>query len=178
MESRMVHRTLAPIIGSILCIMAVTGACRCIMTQWLGLDKSLTKGFMRFHKMNFFGLGIILLPLIAVTSMVFICTGSTLNSAWRAKQCPAVKDLIAVQDTRAFHSIYTLVACAPLMITVVTGGVHVICRKWIGLEKDQARWLLRLHTMDMFHLGAIYPILVALLVITMATSGFGLLPCV
>jgi len=77
---------------------------------------------------------------------------------------------------RKYHRILGLIVALPIALTVLTGMAITIVREWsLGLEIS-SRFLLKVHTGEIFHLQAIYPILnglgmVGLLVTGLSMSG-------
>jgi uncharacterized membrane protein len=77
---------------------------------------------------------------------------------------------------RKYHRTIGIIVCVPLLLTVLTGMLATIVGEWsvnIGLS---SRLMLKIHTGEIFHLQAIYPILngfglIGLLVTGMSMSG-------
>lgn len=77
---------------------------------------------------------------------------------------------------RKYHRSIALIISIPVFLTVLTGIAATFVREWglnIGLTSN---WLMKIHTGEIFHLEAIYPILngvglVGLLVTGMSMSG-------
>ncbi|MBK1986280.1 peptidase [Sphaerospermopsis aphanizomenoides BCCUSP55] len=77
---------------------------------------------------------------------------------------------------RKYHRIIGIIICLPLLLTVLTGMLATVAQEWpinIGLS---SRLMLKIHTGEIFHLQAIYPILngiglIGLLVTGMSMSG-------
>ena len=77
---------------------------------------------------------------------------------------------------RKYHRILGIIVCLPLLLTVVTGMLATIAGEWpinLGLSSNL---MLKIHTGEIFHLQAIYPILngfglIGLLVTGMSMSG-------
>ncbi len=91
----------------------------------------------------------------------------------------AFKNLWRVTVKKAFrkyHRVIGIIVCVPLLLTVLTGMLATIIGEWsvnIGLS---SRLMLKIHTGEIFHLQAIYPILngfglIGLLVTGMSMSG-------
>ncbi len=77
---------------------------------------------------------------------------------------------------RKYHRTISIIVCVPLLLTVLTGMLATVAQEWpinIGLS---SRLMLKIHTGEIFHLEAIYPILnglglIGLLVTGMSMSG-------
>ena len=77
---------------------------------------------------------------------------------------------------RKYHRILGIIVCLPLLLTVLTGMLATIAGEWpinLGLSSNL---MLKIHTGEIFHLQAIYPILngfglIGLLVTGMSMSG-------
>ena len=77
---------------------------------------------------------------------------------------------------RKYHRIIGIIVCVPLLLTVLTGMLATVVKEWpinIGLS---SQLMLEIHTGEIFHLQAIYPILngfglIGLLVTGMSMSG-------
>eukprot|EP00457_Paulinella_chromatophora_P013501 gb/GEZN01013810.1/.p1 GENE.gb/GEZN01013810.1/~~gb/GEZN01013810.1/.p1 ORF type:complete len:247 (+),score=30.61 gb/GEZN01013810.1/:66-806(+) len=73
------------------------------------------------------------------------------------------------------HRMLALATFIPLTLTVVSGMTYRICRQWLHMEKKSVVWLMGIHQMSLFGLQNIYPLLVGLLLLAMATSGLGMM---
>lgn len=77
---------------------------------------------------------------------------------------------------RKYHRAIALIIAIPILLTVLTGIAATFIREW-GINLGvSASWLLKLHTGEIFHLEAIYPILngvglIGLLVTGLSMSG-------
>ena len=72
---------------------------------------------------------------------------------------------------RKYHRVLATLLCLPLGLTVLTGMATTIVGEWswnLGLSR---RLLLGLHTGEIFHLEAIYPILNGLGLIGLLVTG-------
>ncbi|MEG4028073.1 MULTISPECIES: peptidase [unclassified Microcoleus] len=75
---------------------------------------------------------------------------------------------------RKYHRILGLIVALPIALTVLTGMVITIVREWpLGIEIS-SRFLLQIHTGEIFHLQAIYPILNGLGMIGLLVTGLSM----
>lgn len=79
---------------------------------------------------------------------------------------------------RKYHRTLALLLCLPLALTVVTGMATTLVGEWsLGLGLSR-RFLLKLHTGELWHLQAVYPLLnglglMGLLLTGLSLSGLG-----
>lgn len=76
---------------------------------------------------------------------------------------------------RKYHRWLALVILAPLSLTVITGMLTTMSQEWpvnLGLS---SRFLLKLHTGELFGLQAIYPIFNGIGVIGLLVTGASML---
>lgn len=77
---------------------------------------------------------------------------------------------------RKYHRLIGIIVCLPLLLTVVTGMLATVVQEWPMNTGISSRLMLKIHTGEIFHLQAIYPILngvglIGLLVTGMSMSG-------
>ncbi len=75
---------------------------------------------------------------------------------------------------RKYHRWLALVVAIPVFLTVITGMAATFVREWglnIGLSP---RWLMEIHTGEIFHLEAVYPILNGLGLIGLLVTGLSM----
>jgi hypothetical protein len=77
---------------------------------------------------------------------------------------------------RKYHRTLAIIVCLPLLLTVLTGMLTTISREWPINTGMSSNLLLKIHTGEILHLEAIYPILnglglIGLLVTGMSMSG-------
>lgn len=77
---------------------------------------------------------------------------------------------------RKYHRMIGIIICLPLILTVLTGILTTIVQEWPISTGISSSLLLRIHTGEILHLEAIYPIfnglgLIALLITGMSMSG-------
>ncbi|MEG3906473.1 peptidase [Microcoleus sp. w2-18bC1] len=75
---------------------------------------------------------------------------------------------------RKYHRILGLIVALPIALTVLTGMFITILREWpLGIEIS-SRFLLKIHTGEIFHLQAIYPILNGLGMLGLLVTGLSM----
>ncbi|MEH2023146.1 peptidase [Nostoc sp.] len=77
---------------------------------------------------------------------------------------------------RKYHRTIGIIICLPLILTVLTGMLTTIVKEWPISTGLSSSLLLKIHTGEILHLQAIYPILnglglIGLLVTGMSMSG-------
>lgn len=75
---------------------------------------------------------------------------------------------------RKYHRVLALIVTIPLFLTLLTGMADTVVREWslpIGLSHSL---LMRIHTGEIFHLEAIYPILNGLGLAAMLVTGLSM----
>ncbi len=75
---------------------------------------------------------------------------------------------------RKYHRILCLIVALPIALTVLTGMVIAIVREWSLAIEISSRFLLKIHTGEIFHLQAIYPILNCLGMIGLLVTGLSM----
>jgi uncharacterized iron-regulated membrane protein len=75
---------------------------------------------------------------------------------------------------RKYHRIIGIIVALPIALTVLTGMAITIIREWpLGIEIS-SRFLLKIHTGEIFHLQAIYPILNGLGMLGLLVTGLSM----
>ncbi|WP_293144979.1 MULTISPECIES: peptidase [unclassified Microcoleus] len=75
---------------------------------------------------------------------------------------------------RKYHRIIGIIVALPIVLTVLTGMAITIIREWpLGIEIS-SRFLLKIHTGEIFHLQAIYPILNGLGMLGLLVTGLSM----
>ncbi|WP_330483808.1 PepSY domain-containing protein [Tumidithrix elongata] len=75
---------------------------------------------------------------------------------------------------RKLHRYIALAVCLPLFLTLITGMLITVVQEWqldIGVKSNL---LLRIHTGEIFHLQAFYPILNGLGLIGLIVTGLSI----
>lgn len=75
---------------------------------------------------------------------------------------------------RKYHRAIAPILALPLLLTILSGMGATMIRDW-GLNLGvTAHWLLKLHTGEVFHLEAIYPILNGLGLLGLLVTGISM----
>lgn len=75
---------------------------------------------------------------------------------------------------RKYHRIIGIIVALPIALTVLTGMAIAMLREWhLGIEIS-SRFLLKIHTGEIFHLQAIYPILNGLGMLGLLVTGLSM----
>ncbi len=75
---------------------------------------------------------------------------------------------------RKYHRAIALIMSLPILLTILTGMVTTLVREWglsVGLSSN---WLLKVHTGEIFHLEAIYPLLNGLGLLGLLVTGLSM----
>ncbi|MGB7712543.1 MAG: peptidase [Microcoleus sp.] len=75
---------------------------------------------------------------------------------------------------RKYHRILAIIIALPIILTVLTGMATTIVREWPINTEISSRLLLKIHTGEIFHLQAIYPILNGLGMIGLLVTGLSM----
>ena len=75
---------------------------------------------------------------------------------------------------RKYHRILAIAISIPLTVTVLTGMIVTIVREWSIATGLSSRFLLSIHTGEIFRLQAIYPILNGLGLIGLLVTGLSM----
>ncbi len=75
---------------------------------------------------------------------------------------------------RKYHRILAIIICIPLILTVLTGMLTTIVKEWSMNTGLSSRLLLKIHTGEILHLEAIYPILNGLGLIGLLVTGMSM----
>lgn len=79
------------------------------------------------------------------------------------------------RNFRKYHRVLALIVCLPIGLTVLTGMLATLTREWSFPLGISSSFLLRVHTGEIFHLEAIYPILNGLGLIGLLVTGITML---
>jgi hypothetical protein len=71
---------------------------------------------------------------------------------------------------RRYHRIIAIALFLPLLLTVATGLLVTVLGEWLN-QRDMAEFVLRVHTLEIFHLEGIYPILTGLGLLGLLITG-------
>ena len=75
---------------------------------------------------------------------------------------------------RKYHRIIAPIVALPLVLTVLTGMLATIIREWPINTGLTSGLILRIHTGELFHLQAIYPILNGLGLMVLVVTGISM----
>lgn len=75
---------------------------------------------------------------------------------------------------RKYHRILGIIIALPLTVTVVTGMLASMVKEWPINTGISARFLLKVHTGEIFNLQAIYPVLNGLGMIGLLVTGLSM----
>ncbi|HBB31719.1 MAG TPA: peptidase [Cyanobacteria bacterium UBA8803] len=78
-----------------------------------------------------------------------------------------------IRTFRKYHRAIAIATCLPLFLTVITGIGYTIFDEWFE-QKNIGRFLIRLHTLEIFHLGRIYPLLNGLALVGLLVTGLSM----
>lgn len=75
---------------------------------------------------------------------------------------------------RKYHRSIALIVALPITLTVITGMLATVIREWPINTGLSSNLLLKIHTGEIFHLQAIYPILNGLGLIGLLVTGLSM----
>ncbi len=75
-----------------------------------------------------------------------------------------------LKNFRKFHRHIGVVACAPLLLTAISGTLATLAHEW-DLKFIPYSLLMRLHTGELFHLAKFYPILNGMGLLALIITG-------
>jgi hypothetical protein len=75
-----------------------------------------------------------------------------------------------LRSFRKYHRQIAIALCLPLLLTVLSGMGVTITRELLH-QRDLGRILLQIHTLELFHLEKIYPLLNGLGLIGLLVTG-------
>lgn len=78
-----------------------------------------------------------------------------------------------IRSFRRYHRQIAIVLCLPLFLTVLSGMGYTIADELFHQDK-LGEFFLRLHTLEIFHLGEIYPLLNGLGSIGLLITGLSM----
>jgi len=78
-----------------------------------------------------------------------------------------------IRNFRKYHRTLALIICLPSFLTIVTGVLFTIMDEWLEQEKS-ADFILKIHTMEIIHLGGLYPLLNGLGVLGLLVTGLSM----
>lgn len=78
------------------------------------------------------------------------------------------------RSARKYHRIVAPIIALPLILTVLTGMLATIIREWSITPGLTSSLIISIHTGEIFHLQAIYPILNGLGLIVLVVTGISM----
>ncbi|MEO6862153.1 MAG: peptidase [Microcoleus sp.] len=75
---------------------------------------------------------------------------------------------------RKYHRILAIIVFLPITLTVLTGMATTVVKEWPISTGISSRLLLKIHTGEIFHLQAIYPILNGLGMLGLLVTGLSM----
>lgn len=78
-----------------------------------------------------------------------------------------------IRAFRKYHRQIAIILSLPLILTVITGVGYTLVADWFGQE-ESGEFLLELHTLELFHLEKIYPLLNGLGLIGLLVTGLSM----
>jgi hypothetical protein len=78
------------------------------------------------------------------------------------------------RNFRRYHRGIALIVALPLLVTILTGVSITILREWPGTGRDLSSFSVKIHTGEILHLAAIYPILNGLGLLGLLVTGLSM----
>ncbi len=75
---------------------------------------------------------------------------------------------------RKYHRILAIIISLPLTVTILTGMIATVLREWFVIPAIPSSLILSIHTGEIVHLQAIYPILNGLGLIGLLVTGLSM----
>jgi hypothetical protein len=75
-----------------------------------------------------------------------------------------------IRSFRKYHRQIAIALCIPLFLTVLSGMAFTIAHEWLH-QDELGEFLLGLHTLEILHLEAIYPLLTGLGLVGLLITG-------
>lgn len=78
---------------------------------------------------------------------------------------------------RKYHRVIALIVAVPLLLTLLTGILASLVEEWgLGAGIISRELLLEIHTGEIIHLAAVYPLLNGLGLLAMVVTGLSMSP--
>ncbi|MDZ8050396.1 MAG: peptidase [Aulosira sp. ZfuVER01] len=74
---------------------------------------------------------------------------------------------------RKYHRQIAIILCLPLFLTLLTGMSFTIAHEWLH-QDELGEFLLHIHTLEIFHLEKIYPLLNGLGLVGLLITGLSM----
>lgn len=171
------HTALSLVSAVLLAHMGITAALHVILYSVLPPESTLPKTVIKLHTGSYFGqtAGTWFPIIVGFILIIQALSGVVLNGL----RVPTTAVMIKVRGVstlswRKLHNIMTFTAGPFLLITLVSGWIYRIARRLLEADKEQVGWLMEWHTMEVFGLGILYPIVMGAVAVVVAWSGFQL----
>ncbi|MGA1264680.1 MAG: PepSY domain-containing protein [Prochlorothrix sp.] len=180
MNTRKLHRTVAPIAFLPLLLTALTGVFFRLGRAWFDIPAEVGQVLLTIHEGRFLGLPLVpfYVLFMGLGLLGLIVTGVTLLKVRWAAAARRDPDRPQRRDLRWIHGLVSTIACLPLLVSASTGIAFRLGKAWFNLPKESGRFLLMLHegrylgpTLQPFYVLAVGLGLVVLLVTGIQMTG-------
>ncbi|MEB3163655.1 MAG: PepSY domain-containing protein [Prochlorothrix sp.] len=180
MNTRKIHRTVAPVLFLPLLVTALTGIGYRVGYAWFNLPREVAGVFLTIHEGRFLGRPLVpfYVLFMGLGLLGLIATGVTLLKVRWAAAARRNPDRPQRRDWRWVHGVVSTIACLPLLVSAITGITFRLGKAWFNLPQDQALFLLTLHegrylgsTLRPFYVLAVGLGLVVLLITGLQMTG-------
>ncbi|MUG99735.1 PepSY domain-containing protein [Scytonema sp. UIC 10036] len=175
LNSRKIHRKIAPILFLPLLASALTGIAYRVGRYWFNIPNQVANFFMVIHQGEYLGQPLvpIYVLLVGLGLIGMIVTGLSMTKLF-GKNRPSPKS--SKLDFRKIHRILAPITFLPLTVSALTGIMYRLGRNWFGMPNEQTALLLRIHQGTYLgpHLRVLYVILIGLGLVAMLITGINL----
>jgi hypothetical protein len=168
------HRQLAVVAVVLLPFMSITGGLWTLLKRHFDASKDDVKWLITWHQGDIFSLD----PSGVYIKAPFCILGGFLCSIviFSGIKLISIKSLFYNRNKyRRCHQFLGIISCLPLVLTVLSGSLWALCRYWLGYDKTDIRWLLRLHQGWFDCFIAYYPLFLACSTLALAIVGSNLI---
>eukprot|EP00040_Diaphanoeca_grandis_P041391 m.262889 g.262889 ORF g.262889 m.262889 type:complete len:247 (+) comp47551_c0_seq1:223-963(+) len=172
LKMRLLHRRIAKYWGVLLVWMALTGGIWAIRYRVLGAEKSDVKWMVHWHQGDVMQVdddGIYIKAPYCIMVGLITFTFSTTGILLQCSRKTSVQTI--TNPFRRAHHVISLVIGIPITMMATTGGLWAFLRYWAGVDKQSIKWLIWLHQGWFESLWGVYPPLLMVCVLALATSG-------